>query len=59
MIVENLYKTRFFVISVQPLNLYEICQLFCNNCIKNYSFKELVNKSEGKAASNQNCPDCD
>ena len=38
--VNNLFKTRFSVLSVQPLNLYEVCQLVCNRCTKNFSFKD-------------------
>tara|TARA_B110000285_G_scaffold200302_1_gene234119 strand:+ start:607 stop:954 length:348 start_codon:yes stop_codon:yes gene_type:complete len=37
----NIYKTKFFVAGFQPLNLMEVCQLFCNNCCSTFSFKDF------------------
>ena len=42
-IIQNLYKTRFFIVGFQPLNLMEICQLFCQNCMGTFSFKQFMN----------------
>ena len=50
-IIENLYKTRFFVVGIMPDNLLEICQLFCKQCFKNYSFKSFMKGTP-------TCPDC-
>lgn len=47
--IENVFRTRFNVVTVQPMNLYEICQLFCPSCLKTVSFRE------GTAQ----CSDCD
>ena len=41
-IIENLYKTRFFVVGIMPDNLLEICQLFCKRCFNTFSFKKFM-----------------
>ena len=38
---KNTYRVQFSVLGVQPLNLYEVCQLYCSNCHKTFSFKIL------------------
>ena len=37
----NVYKTKFFIAGFQPLNLMEVCQLFCDNCMSTFSYKEF------------------
>jgi hypothetical protein len=41
-VIENLYKTRFFVVGIMPDNLLEICQLFCKRCFNTFSFKKFM-----------------
>lgn len=38
--IDNVFRVRFSVVTVQPMNLYEICQLFCPNCLKTVSFRD-------------------
>ena len=52
-IIDNLYKTRFFVVGLLPNNLLEICQLFCKQCLQNFSFKQFMNIQAAPS-----CPDC-
>lgn len=38
---KNTYRVQFCVLAVQPMNLFEVCQLYCSTCHKNFSFKTL------------------
>jgi len=35
------YRVSFSVVGVQPLNLFEACQLYCAKCHKSFSYKTL------------------
>ena len=38
---KSLFRIQFSVLNVQPLNLFEVCQLYCNTCHQMFSFKTL------------------
>lgn len=52
-IVENLYKTKFFVVGLEPHNLMEVCQLFCKSCFECFSFKQFMTAQQVPS-----CPNC-
>jgi hypothetical protein len=35
------YRVSFSVLGVQPINLYEACQLYCAKCVESFSYKTL------------------
>jgi hypothetical protein len=39
--VPGLFRVTFSVLGVQPLNLFEVCQLYCAVCRKAFSYKVL------------------
>jgi uncharacterized CHY-type Zn-finger protein len=42
-----------FIVGMQPINLLEICRLFCKVCRKSFSFKEFMD-----VKSAPECPEC-
>ena len=53
-IVPNLFKTKFFVVAMQPTNMLEICRLFCKTCQGTYSFKDFEDQKNNVVE----CPAC-
>ena len=51
---KSLFRCQFSVLSVQPLNLFESCQLYCSKCKTNVSFKTL----EMQGAASALCKKC-
>ena len=51
---KNTYRVQFCVLGVQPLNLFEACQLYCSSCHKNFSFKTL----QMMATPTSTCQEC-
>lgn len=35
------YRVAFSILGVQPINLFEVCQLYCANCKRAFSYKTL------------------
>ena len=54
----NAYKTRFFVVGMQPTNLMEICRLYCKNCLGDYSFKDMQTIAECPKCTKSNLEPC-
>ena len=52
-LLPNVFKTRMFIVGMQPQNLLEICQLFCKECLSTFSFKEFMD-----TAGAPDCPKC-
>lgn len=51
---KNTYRVQFSVLGVQPLNLFEVCQLYCHTCHKTFSFKTLQLQVKPESL----CQDC-
>mmetsp|Transcript_39538 Transcript_39538/g.51784 ORF Transcript_39538/g.51784 Transcript_39538/m.51784 type:complete len:124 (+) Transcript_39538:1475-1846(+) len=51
---KNTYRVQFCVLGVQPMNLFEVCQLYCSACHKNFSFKTL----QMMATPTSTCQEC-
>ena len=45
---------QFYVLNIQPLNLFEITQLFCHKCYQVYSFRDFVSQDVQPCL----CPKC-
>eukprot|EP00347_Sterkiella_histriomuscorum_P023869 403333104 len=53
---EQLYRVQCYVLNIQPLNLLEISQVYCNICYSNYSYKQFPGGLSD--VSNLHCPNC-
>eukprot|EP00347_Sterkiella_histriomuscorum_P010807 403374850 len=37
----NIFRVKVFTLGFMPNNIREMCQLYCNKCVKTYSFQEI------------------
>ena len=52
--MNKLFRVSVSVIGIQPMNLYELTQLFCSKCFQVFSFKNFNTNPEACPACQQN-----
>ncbi|CDW77815.1 alpha telomere binding protein [Stylonychia lemnae] len=53
--IERLSRVQFYVLNIQPLNLFEVSRVYCPKCYSDYSYKDFNGQSD---VHSMECPQC-